>query len=204
MAQERISLNEARRIALTAQGFDRPQPAASAKAADLSRAIKQLGLIQIDCINVLIPAHYLVLYSRLGPYDRSLFDQVVYRGGEFTEQWAHEASIIPIQTWPLLRHRMATFRLRPYGFESILEQHPDYLETVLQHVRERGPLTAEDLPYMEGAPRRIPGAWHGSVSRAVLEAHFARGALAVTTRRSDFARLYDLSERIILLSTATL
>ena len=111
-----VSSGEARRIALAAAGFGRPRPRRP-DARHIARTIRDLGLLQIDSVNVLAQAHHLVLFSRLGPYSRSRFDEVAYRSGEFTEQWAHEASIIPVETWPLLRHRMATRRVRPYGFE---------------------------------------------------------------------------------------
>ena len=101
-------------------------------AQHLRRVIRQLGLLQIDYVNVLVPAQYQVPFSRLGPYARSRFDDVVYRKREFTEQWAHEASIIPVETWPLLHHRMETHRVRPWGFEKLMEQHPEYVERVLQ------------------------------------------------------------------------
>lgn len=190
-----LSAAEARRLALAAQGFDRPRPRRRVGARDLRRTIRQLGLLQIDFVNVLVPAHYLVPFSRLGSYDRSLLDAVVYRGREFTEQWAHEASIVPVETWPLLRYRMEVHRARPHGFDSFMEKNAAYVEQVLAQVRERGPLAADDLPDPEGASRRIPGAWIGTVPRAVLEAHFGRGTLAVTERRSNFARTFDLAER---------
>jgi uncharacterized protein len=190
-----LSSDEARRLALVAQGFDRPRPRRRVGAPDLRRTIRQLGLLQIDFVNVLVPAHYLVPFSRLGPYDRALLDEVVYRGREFTEQWAHEASIVPVETWPLLRYRMEVHRARPYGFDSFMENNAAYVEQVLAQVRERGPLAADDLPDPEGASRRIPGAWIGTVPRAVLEAHFGRGTLAVTERRANFARTFDLAER---------
>src|SRR5205823_7605702 len=135
--------------------------------------------------------------SRLGPYDRSRLRGPVYRRREFTEQWAHEASVVPVENWPLLQYRRETHRVRPYGFESVLEKNPVYVAAALDAVRARGPLTPDDLPEWDGAPRRIEGAWFGSVPRAVLEAHFGRGALAVADRRPDFARVYDLAERVI-------
>src|SRR6266849_3564960 len=190
-----LATGEARRIALAAQGFDRPRPRGRVVAPDLRRTIRQLGLLQIDFVNVLVPAHYVVPFSRLGPYDRALLDGVVYRGREFTEQWAHEASIVPVETWPLLRHRMEAHRARPRGFDSFMEKNAGYVERVLAEVRARGPLAADDLPSPEGAPRRIPGAWIGTVPRAVLEAHFGRGLLAVAERRPNFARAFDLAER---------
>lgn len=197
MPQDELSLTEARRIALAAQGFDRPRPAGRVGPTHLRRIIRQLGLVQLDFVNVLLPAHYQVPFSRLGPYERSRFDDLVYRSGEFTEHWAHEASILPVESWPLLRHRMEMHRVRPYGFERVMAEYPAYVDAVLEQVRLEGPLTVEDLPEVEGAPRRIEGAWHSSVRRAVLEAHFGRGLLAVTDRRPDFSRVYDLAERRI-------
>lgn len=207
-----LSLSEARRIALAAQGFDRPRPKGRVDARHLRRTIHQLGLLQIDYVNVLVPAHYLVPFSRLGPYDRSLLDDLIYRRREFTEQWAHEASILPVETWPLLRHRMAVHRVRPYGFESFMDLNSDYVEGVLDKVRSHGPLSADDLPGPQGAARRIDEAWRGTVPRAVLEAHeawlgtvpravleahFGRGLLAVASRRPNFARVFDLAERVL-------
>ncbi len=197
MPRNPLSLDEARRIALAAQGFDRRRPAGRVDARHLRRTIRRLGLLQLDYVNVLVPAHYLVVFSRLGPYGPSLLDDLVYRRREFTEQWAHVASILPVETWPLLRHRMEARRVRPYGFESVMQRHPDYVESVLEAVRSRGPLAAADLPGPDGVARRIPGAWAGTVPGAVLEALFGRGALAVAGRQPNFARVFDLAERVI-------
>jgi uncharacterized protein len=198
MSSDELSLSEARRIALAAQGFDRPRPGGRVDARHLDRTIRRIGLLQIDSVNVLVRSHYQVPFSRLGPYERTLLDEVVYRRGGFTEQWAHEASIVPVEHWHLLRHRREAHRVRPYGFEAFLEQRPEYAAWVLEEVRTRGPLAAEDLPDLEGIDRRIVGdGWTGTVPRAVLESHFGRGLLAVACRRSDFSRQFDLSERLI-------
>jgi uncharacterized protein YcaQ len=190
-------LAEARRIALAAQGFERQRPKAGVSASHVARAIRQIGLLQIDCVNVLVRAHYLVLFSRLGPYDQSHLDELIYTKRELTEQWAHEASIIPVETWPLLRHRMDTHRLRPYGFETVMLRHSDYVAWVLEQVRARGPLGADELPAPEGAERRLGEAWFGTIPRAVLEAYFGRGLLAIAKRQTNFARVFDLAERVI-------
>ncbi len=191
-----ISLTEARQYAIAAQGLDRAQPR-RVRADDVSAVIRRLALVQLDFVNVLLPAHYLVIYSRLGAYDRKLLDDLVYRSEQFTEQWAHEASIIPVETWPLLRWRMGTFRFRPWGFEKIMKRVPEYVEQVLEEVRKRGALMASELPSPEGIAARIPGSWHRSVARATLEAHFARGVLGIADRRPGFARVYDLVERLV-------
>jgi uncharacterized protein len=191
-----LSLREARRLALAAQGFDRLRPR-RATLRHLSDTIRRLGLLQIDCVNVVCAAHYMVPFSRVGPYDRTAYDTLIYGSGEFAEHWAHEISIIPVDTWPLLRYRRETDRVRPWGFAKVLEERADYAAWVLEEVRRRGPLAADDLPPPNGDDPRIPGAWIGTVRRGVLEAHFLRGALAAAGRRTDFSRLYDLAERLI-------
>jgi uncharacterized protein YcaQ len=195
MADDGLSLAQARRVALAAQGFDRPRPARVA-TGHLRAVLRRLSLLQMDFVSVLTPAHYQVPFSRLGPYPPALLDELVYAGREFTEQWAHEASIVPADAWALLRHRRETHRVRPYGFEAALERHAEYVRWVLEQVRRRGPLTAADLPTPEGVSRRIEGAWV-SFPRGVLEAYFGRGVLAVVGRRPDGARLYDLAERVL-------
>jgi uncharacterized protein YcaQ len=197
MTRDHLSQTEARRIALAAQGFDRPRPGGPIGATHLRRTVRQLGLIQLDFVNVLVPAHYQVPFSRLGPYERARLDDLVYQRREFTEQWAHEASIVPAETWPLLRHRRETRRVRPYGFEVFLEQNPEYVRRALDEVRRRGPLTADALPPPDGDAHHLPSDWYWSVPRAVLEAHFTRGLLAVADRRPGFARAYDLAERVL-------
>jgi hypothetical protein len=105
VARDRLSASEACRIALAAQGFDRPRPAGRVDLRHLRGTIGRLGLLQLDFVNVVVPAHYQVLFSRLGPYDRSLLDRLAYRRRELTEQWAHEASLVPVALWPHLAHR---------------------------------------------------------------------------------------------------
>jgi len=155
--------------------------------------------VQIDYVNVLTPAHYQVLFSRLGSYEKSLFDDLVYRRREFTEQWAHERSILPVESWPLLRHRMEAHRVRPWGFEKFLEQQSSYVGWALEEIRARGPLGAEDLPEPDGMPRRKSDKWGWGMNlkNQVLEAHFGFGRLAVTERLPNFTRVYDLAERVI-------
>lgn len=196
MPTESLSLVEARRIALAAQGFDRPRPNGTVTLDAVRRVIRQLCLLQLDFVNVVGPAHYQVLFSRLGPYDRSKLNALVYRRREFTEQWAHEASIVPMDAWPLLQYRRDAHRVRPYGFESFLNKNADYARRVLDEVRARGPLTPDDVPAPPGDSHRIPGAWV-SVQRAVLEAYFGRGQLAIADRLPNFGRSYDLAERVV-------
>ena len=192
---EHLSLAAARRIALAAQGFARPRPAGPVDAGHLGRLIERLGLLQLDFVNVVVPSHYLVPFSRLGPYDRRRLDRLA-AGRRFTEQWAHEASLVQVDAWPLLAHRRAEFRSRPWGFERFLDDQPAYVERVLDEVRRRGPLAPEHLPEPDDGPTYLEHSWFGSVRRAVLETFFGRGLLAVPRRRG-FVRLYDLAERVV-------
>jgi len=191
MVADSVSIAEARRLALRSQGLADRRPRRVGQR-HVEALIRRLGLVQLDFVNVLVPSHYLVVFSRLGPYDRRLLDRAAYGSGRFTEQWAHEASIIPVETWPLLRHRRDTHVARPWGFDEIMAKHGDYVDTAT-----RGPLGAADLPDPAHAGRRLPGSWYGSVPRAVLEACFGRGQLAVTGRRENFSRVFDLAERVI-------
>jgi uncharacterized protein YcaQ len=196
MRRETLSADEARRIALAAQGFDRDRPQSETDARHFRRVINSLGVLQLDFVNVLVPAHYLVMWSRLGSYDRARFHRFVYDSGEFTEQWAHEASIVPVASWPLLEYRRNEFK--PWPNSSILKyrKHAAYLKSVLQQVEREGAVTANHLPQVAG-PKRKPGDWHRSIPRSALEHHFGNGRLAVAGRMQNFQRVYDLPERVL-------
>jgi uncharacterized protein YcaQ len=189
-------LAEARRIALAAQDMHRERPSCTPDARHFRRVMQALGVLQLDFVNVLLPAHYLIVWSRLGAYDRDRFDRCIYGNGDFTEQWAHEASIVPTNAWPLLAHRRAAWEMSQYNPIRKLRHRKAYLDAVLDQVRQDGAVTAGDLPPVPG-PKRKPGDWHRSIPRWALEYHFARGDLAVVGRLPNFQRVYDLPERVI-------
>ncbi len=191
-----ISLPEARRIALAAVGFGRPRPTAKINAAHIARVIQSLGLLQLDYVNVLVPAHLLVVFSRLGPYERARFHKVVYEGRAFTEHWAHEASIVPAKLWPALEYRRQDYQ--PYQNSPImqLKGKSEYLKKTYDLIKEKAPLTTADLPKVEG-PKRRPGDWHRKLPRWALEYHFGKGDVAVANRLDNFQRVYDLPERVV-------
>ena len=153
---------------------------------DLRRVIRQLGLLQIDYFNVLAPAQYQVLFSRLGPYKKSLLDDLVYRRREFTEQWAHEASIVPVETWPLLRHRMDVHRVRPYGFEKFLESSRSTSRGCSRKCASAGRSAGGDLPEREGI---------ACAARAFLVRHGRAGG-ARSPLRPRYARRGRSSARL--------
>ena len=155
-----------------------------------------IRVLQLDFVNVLVPAHFLVLWSRLGGYDCQRFERYLYDSREFTEQWAHEASVVRVSDWPLLEHRRQTWQPWKRNPLRTLEDPEDYLAVILEQVRRDGAVTASDLPEARSLPRK-KGDWHRPVQRWALEHHFGRGALGVRRRLGNFQRVYDLPERLI-------
>jgi hypothetical protein len=195
---ERLSLAQARRIALAAQGFGAPRPP-EATGGHLRRTVGRLGLHQIDSVNVLVRAHYLPAFSRLGLYDRGLIDRAAWgprRERRLFEYWAHEASLLPLEMHPLLRWRMAAAERGEIGWGSLkayaVERRGE-AEAILQRIRSEGPLAASD--FEEGKGRSGWWAW-GDTKRS-LEWLFWAGLITTATRRGSFERVYDLPERVI-------
>jgi uncharacterized protein len=191
-----FSLDQARRIALAAQGFTDPAPAGAVDRRHLKRVFARVGLIQIDSVNVLVRSHYLPLFSRLGPYAAGLLEGAAY-GPKRTlfEYWGHEASLLPVELQPLLRWRMARARkgLGTWGHvaRTVLEE-PGLLKRVRAEIAERGPLAASAF---DGA--RGTGSWWGwSAVKTALEALFWCGEIT-TASRKGFERVYDLPERVL-------
>ena len=111
--REKISNAVARRIALAAQGFGEPRPTAPIGKRHLAKVLDRLGLLQIDSVSAVVRAHYMPLFSRLGPYRMGLLDEAaVGRKRTLFEYWAHEASFLPLDTWPLMQWRMQRARAR--------------------------------------------------------------------------------------------
>lgn len=194
---ETLSAKEARRIALAAQGFGRPRPAAPGKRHLLS-TIQDLGVVQIDSVNVVSRSHYLPFFSRLGAYDRALLEEIAWgRRPALAEYWAHEASLTPLSTHPLLRWRMQD-ALDGVGVwknvAKFLRNHAGFIDQALATVAQRGPLAASEL----GLGEKGPGGWWGwSQGKHAMECLFWTGRLTTVTRRASFERVYGLPERVL-------
>jgi uncharacterized protein YcaQ len=194
---EILSAKDARRIALAAQGFGRPRPAAPGRRHILS-TIEALGVVQIDSVNVVSRSHYLPFFSRLGSYDRALLEDLAWgRKPALAEYWAHEASLTPLSTLPLLRWRMADAAEGVgvwKGVAAFLRSHADFIQKALDAVAERGPLAASEL---ELGAKGEGGWWGWSEGKRAMECLFWTGRLTTATRRGNFERVYGLPERVL-------
>jgi uncharacterized protein YcaQ len=194
--RETLSAAEARRVALAAQGFGGRREAATPQA--LKRLSRRLGIIQIDSVNVLCRSHYLPAFARLGPYDRAMLERAAYDGRRrhLFEYWGHEASLLPVEFWPLLQWRMAEAeRLEGIwaGIANARREQAGLVDRILETVRREGPVAASDLE--ESGPRGGPW-WGWSDGKRALEYLFWSGKLTTATRR-NFERVYDLPERVL-------
>ncbi|WP_433873801.1 winged helix-turn-helix domain-containing protein [Saccharopolyspora sp. CA-218241] len=193
----------ARRTALAAQGFADPRPAGEVGRRQLRRVLGRIKLLQLDSVNVAVRAHYMPLFSRLGGYPAELVDDAAWthrarRPRLLVEYWAHEASLVPVEDWPLLRWRMREYggSWRKRGRE-LLERSPDLVDDVLAAVKELGPVGAGALERELGEQRGSRGPWWDrSDTKRACELLFAMGALTTGARRG-FERLYDLPERVL-------
>ena len=201
---EMIAPAAARRTALAAQGFADPIPSGPVTRRHLTRVLGRIRLLQLDSVNVAVRAHYMPLLSRLGPYDRALVDDAAWahtarRPRLLVEYWAHEASLLPVEDWPLLRagpKNQGWWR----HYQALIDQHPGLVDDVLAAVKEMGPVGAGVLEEALGGPGRPrpSGAswWARSDVKRICEFLFGIGALTTGARR-HFERLYDLPERVL-------
>jgi uncharacterized protein len=188
----RLSSDAARALLLAAQGLDR-RPRRAARKADVLDTIRRMGVLQIDTIHVVARSPYLVLWSRLGDYQARWLEELLAEGALF-EYWAHEACFLPIEDYPLYRHRMldAANLGWKYAREWAAQNHAA-LERVLTHVREQGEVRSADFERTDGSN----GKWWGwKTEKRALETLFTSGELMIA-RRQNFQRIYDLRERIL-------
>ena len=198
----RLSAAQARRVAVAAQGFHDPRPSGPVTRPHLRRLICRIQVLQLDSVSVAVRAHYAPMFSRMGPYDRDLLDAAAWSHSArsprlLVEYWAHEAALMAIEDWPLLRWRMREYTGGRWGVE-IVEKNPRLVDDVVAAVVELGPSTAGQIEaHLQSAPKRGKGAWWNRTdTKWVAEALFASGVLT-TAHRTGFARHYDLVERVL-------
>ena len=193
---ETLSLPAARRIALAAQGFSQRRPSAAPDRRHLKRELARLGLLQIDSVSAVVRAHYMPLFSRLGAYPMSLLDDAMAgRRRLLFEYWAHEASLLPVETWPLMQWRMQRARNNTGIYKGLARwaaHNKAFTGEILDRVKADGPLPASAIEGHKGK-----GGWWGwSDAKAAFEWLFWAGLLTTHSRRG-FERLYDLPERVL-------
>ncbi|NMM24203.1 MAG: winged helix-turn-helix domain-containing protein [Phycicoccus sp.] len=193
---------QARRIAIVAQGFTDPRPApGEATMRHVQRVIDRIAIIQIDSVNVLTRSQYLPIFSRLGPYDTALLDRARDVGPRrLVEYWAHEASLIPPQTWPLLNFRMKRALSDSWGgMQRVAVEHPELVQAVFAEVTARGPITSRqlELALEHDLPRdKTEWGWNWSLVKAAVEHLFWAGRISSAGRTSQFERRYASLERV--------
>lgn len=191
-----ISLKQARRIALTAQGFAESRRHAAPGRSHFGKVAARLGVIQIDSVNVLTRTHYLPAYSRLGDYPQGVLETEAWgKKRTLFEYWGHEASLLPLELQPLLRWRMARAEAGETwtGLARFGRERRDYIDNILAEIEQRGPVTGGDFAT---GPRGQPGWWSWSEGKRALEWLFWAGYVTTATRRG-FERVYDLTERTL-------
>jgi uncharacterized protein YcaQ len=190
-----LSLAEARRIALAAQGLAGKRPAGLVSSRRLLALADRLGLFQIDSVNVVARAHYLPAFARLGDYDRALLDRAAWgRPRRLFEYWGHAASLLPLDLHPLLRWRMALAEAGGLGWGHLrvyAGERRHEADAVLARIAAEGPLAASNFEKGSG------GWWEWSGAKRALEWLFWAGRITTATRRGGFERVYDLPERVL-------
>jgi uncharacterized protein len=194
-----LSLREARRIALAAQGFGNRRPEGPARRRALRSMIEALGVLQIDSVNVLARAHLLPAFARLGCYEPADLHHLAYAGRQrvLFEYWAHEASYLPIALHPFFRWRMrraAAGRGIYRGLAEFGRNKRVLIERTLREIADRGALAAGEF----SAGDKGSGGWWGwSETKHAVEWLFWAGEVTTATRRGTFERVYDLPGRVL-------
>ncbi|MBF6330977.1 winged helix-turn-helix domain-containing protein [Nocardia transvalensis] len=195
----------ARRTALAAQGFAAARPASPPNRRSILRVLERTQLLQLDSVSAVVRAHYAPVFSRIGAYERTVLDEAAWdhngrRPRRLVEYWAHEAALIPVEDWPLLRWRMAQYRDGRWGgARDVLKRNPTLPKDVLDVIREFGACTAGEVErHLElDRPRtKDHWGWNYSDTKVVCEVLFATGELSVD-KRVGFQRHYDLTERVL-------
>ena len=197
-----LTAAQARRVAVAAQGFAESKPRGPVTRAHLRRLISRIQVLQLDSVSVAVRAHYAPVFSRLGAYDRDVLERAAWSHSArsprlLVEYWAHEAALMAVDDWPLLRWRMREYTHGRWG-THIVKKHPRLADDVVAAVKELGPSTAGQIEAHLGAEQRGRKGpwWDRSDTKWVTEALFAAGVLTTATR-VGFARHYDLTENVL-------
>lgn len=191
-----LSVAEARRLTLVAQGFGSASRRAVTEG-DLTAMIAKLGVLQIDSVNVFERSHYLPLFSRLGTYDTASLDRILldpHTPATHVECWAHVAAFIPVDSWPLWQWKMQEARQRNAQPGAWLAENRKLADGLLARLRSDGPATFSQL---EGKRDERRGSWWDwSDVKTALEYLFDDGVITAIGRK-NFQRIYAPVEDVV-------
>ena len=188
MATDALSSEDARRVALAAQGLR----GARVKKGGVPALVRRLGAVQLDTISVLARSHELVAYARLGAIGRNRVERAYWGPkSETFEYWSHAACVLPLEDWPAYAFKRRARREKGRRWH-VLQEKDKTCNEVLARLRGDGPLTANELG---GAKKGGPW-WDWSETKIAAEWLLDIGELVCRERRG-FARVYDLAERAI-------
>lgn len=188
-----LTADDARRIALRAQGF----LGAPDRRAGVRGVLRHLGAVQLDTISVLARSHELIPYARLGAVGRRTVEAAYWKApatGEAGaphafEYWSHAACILPVEEWPHFAFRRRAYRNRPHWNHQLPE---GVYDQVVAQLRAEGPLTATEL----GGAKKTSDWWDWSGTKVAVERALMYGEVVCVERRG-WKRVYDLAERAI-------
>ncbi len=193
--RDSLSQAQARRVALGAQGFLDPRHTTPTMRT-FARTLARTGVLQVDSVNVLQRAHYMPLFSRMGPYDVELLRRAAERRPRrVVEYWAHVQAFMPVELWPVMRHRMEHYR-QQRGKWLTADDDPGFEAEVLAEVTRRKEVTARDLD--DGTPRsRDNWGWNWSAARKMLDYLYMSGQVAIARRNGQFEVVYAPLDRVL-------
>ena len=200
MASDTVSLAQARRIALAAQGLADPRPNGRVDRRHIRKLFDRIGLLQIDSVNVVVRSEELPVFARLGPHSRDLVRQMEAEG-ELFEGWAHEASLLPVAHEPLFRWKKQLIREGTAegiwgGIRKMRAEKPEFLAAVLAEIETRGPIAPSELSMRVGRTGDGWG-WRWDDAKLAVETLFWGGEVAARRRvKSGFEREYDIPARM--------
>jgi len=185
----------ARRVALAAQGFGSRPANAAPGIRQLGAMVNRLGLLQIDSVNVFERSHYMPAFSRFGAYDKAQLDRLTSGPNpRLTEYWAHEASYLPLEAWPLFHWRMQAYRERSArATDDWSHTNRPMLDWLLAELAANGPMRASEVEH--DASKRSGPWWGWSDVKTGLETLFRWGDVAAAGR-TRFERVYGLPEQV--------
>jgi uncharacterized protein YcaQ len=191
---EQVTVAQARRIALAAQGFTDKQPSGMFETSHFRKALRRTQLLQIDSVNVFARAHLMPVFSRMGPWPTQMLDKIAFDRRELFEYWGHEASYLPMALHPFYRWKMERNAKSDSAWGRAFEAKQDFVKTLLKRLEDEGPCGAGAL---REAPRNKGSWWDWDDVKVGLEYLFVTGQVSVARRTNGFERLYDLTERVI-------